>query len=532
VDLVCGPVSPLPETHQRYRLVAHIGSGGQAEVYRAVRVTGGVSSAPMTVKVFRIDPRRPLADELRSWDKGDAVLMDLNNRGVTGICRRSDGFYGPPPHRPGERPATGDAVPYQVYEYLHGLNLREYVTRKGSWAGPRINALTVLRTLAGVLRELHHPQIGGATPVLHMDIKPSNVMVLEATGEARVIDFTGARYWREAEITQVSYTPESGGPEAFGGVRAVSPAYDVHGFGAVAYFLVTGAYPRVDAVPGPYGESSAPPWATLRRHPMLERTTRLRDHLHAPVADRPSERPETRGLLSWLEKLAELVRAYGVPDTGVDWHEPGEARTSPRRASAGVTATARVGAVVSAPPTRVERPPAAAANNPPGPPERRDTAAEAAPTSGPPVRGRASVPPPRPPRADTGVIVDPLSADPSRPWHAPTNEDPRTLKLGWEYSGIGAAFAFVCWGIWAANNGGNLVGPVIAFLIVLAVAGGVFGLSRLIGRLVLVQRMGRVRRTARGAHAAAGVFLALAGLAYLRQTPWVVELLTWFKGLF
>ena len=549
MDLVCGPVSPLPETHQRYRLVAHIGSGGQAEVYRAVRVTGGVSSAPMTVKVFRVDPRRPLADELRSWDKGDAVLMDLNNRGVTGICRRSDGFYGPPPHRPGERPTTGDAVPYQVYEYLHGLNLREYVTRQGRWPGPRVNALTVLRTLAGVLRELHHPQIGGATPVLHMDIKASNVMELEATGEARVIDFTGARYYREAEITQVSYTPESGGPEAFGGVRAVTPAYDVHGFGAVAYFLVTGAYPRVESVRGPHGESSAPPWSTLRRHPMLERTTRLRDHLHAPVADFPGERPETRELTGWVEKLAELVRSYGVPDTGVDWHEPGEAQTSPRRASATVTASAKVGAVAapSVPPapsaTRIERLPQAAASAE-RPRETAGTApmnldrdgdrAASAPTSGPPVRGRASVPPPRPPRADTGVIVDPLRADPAgpdRPWRG-TSEDPRTLKLGWEYSGIGAAFAFVCWGIWAASNRGDLVGPVIAFIVVLVVAGGVFALSRLLGRLVLVQRMGRVRRTARAAHAAAGVFMALAGLAYLKQTPWVVDLLTWFKGLF
>src|SRR5205814_8479921 len=102
LDLVCGPASPLPETFQRYRLVAHLGSGGQADVYRAVRLCGGVSSAPMTVKVFRIDPQRPLVDELRSWDKGDAALMDLNNRGVPGICRRADGFYGPPPHRPGQ----------------------------------------------------------------------------------------------------------------------------------------------------------------------------------------------------------------------------------------------------------------------------------------------------------------------------------------------------------------------------------------------------------------------------------------------
>ena len=43
LDLVCGPASPLPETHQRYRLVAHLGSGGQADVYRAVRLCGGRS---------------------------------------------------------------------------------------------------------------------------------------------------------------------------------------------------------------------------------------------------------------------------------------------------------------------------------------------------------------------------------------------------------------------------------------------------------------------------------------------------------
>src|SRR5256885_1452033 len=135
LDLVCGPASPLPETYQRYRLVAHLGSGGQAEVYRAVRLSGGVSSAPVTVKVFRVDPQRPLVDELRSWDKGDAVLMDLNNRGVAGICRRADGFYGPPPHRPGEPPQPGNAVPYQVYDYLHGVNLREYLRQAAGGNG-------------------------------------------------------------------------------------------------------------------------------------------------------------------------------------------------------------------------------------------------------------------------------------------------------------------------------------------------------------------------------------------------------------
>src|SRR5256885_10791650 len=169
LDLVCGPASPLPETYQRYRLVAHLGSGGQAEVYRAVRLCGGVSSAAMTVKVFRVDPQRPLVDELRSWDKGDAVLMDLNNRGVAGICRRADGFYGPPPHRPGAAPQPGNAVPYQVYDYLHGINLRDYLRQAaaGGNGGSRLHPRAPLGTPARILPAPHHPAEPGATPVVH-----------------------------------------------------------------------------------------------------------------------------------------------------------------------------------------------------------------------------------------------------------------------------------------------------------------------------------------------------------------------------
>src|SRR5262249_46805940 len=154
--------------------------------------------------------------------------------------------------------------------------------------------------------------------VLHMDVKPSNVMVL-ATGEVRLIDFTGARYWRPEEITQIAYTPESGGPEAFAGVSQVSPAYDVHGFGAVAYFLVTGDYPREPGPPPAAGEESPPPWPVLRRPPMPERVPALRDHLPQPLADRPGDRPDTREFPAWVERLADLVRRSGVPDVGVDW---------------------------------------------------------------------------------------------------------------------------------------------------------------------------------------------------------------------
>ncbi|WP_432979227.1 serine/threonine protein kinase [Dactylosporangium sp. CA-233914] len=569
LDLVCGPASPLPETFQRYRLVAHLGSGGQADVYRAVRVCGGVTSAPMTVKVFRVDPQRPIADELRSWDKGDAALMDLNNRGVGGICRRADGFYGPPPHRPGERPAPGDAVPYQVYDYLHGVNLREYVVQ-GSAARPgarRLNAVSALKTLAVVLSNLHDPRESGATPVLHMDVKPSNVMVL-ATGEVRLIDFTGARYYREEEITQIAYTPESGGPEAFGGVKYVGPAYDVHGFGAVAYFMVTGAYPRVDGRSDLAGapDASPPPWSVLRRHPLLERIPALRDHLHAPLADRPGDRPQTRELQSWLAGLAELVRRAGLPDVGCDWHESDDTGRAVGRARPSISGTEtdayqrierlerelvalRTGA---APPTAFNSAAdprngfnSATAFHQPVPP------VPAPPVSGPPVsgapvssggvavnaegvpqmRGRAKVIP-RPAPDPTGMMPVEPEEDYRPRYTPPRGERARQLKLGWEYTGTGAVIAFICWGLWALDSEGSLTGPFIAFLVVLAVAIGVFSLSRLLGRLILEQRFGRLRRTAKGAHAITGLFLAAAGIAYLREVGWFMRFFHWVKDLF
>ncbi len=111
-------------------------------------------------------------------------------------------------------------------------------------------------------------------------------------------------------------------------------------------------------------------------------------------------------------------------------------------------------------------------------------------------------------------------------WHV------RELRRGGEWSSAALLFAFVCWGIWAISSDGDLVTPIIVFILSLFVAAGLFALSRVVGRVVLEKQFHRVRRTARGSHIVAAVFLVGVGLAHLRQTEWVMDAYRWVVGIF
>jgi serine/threonine protein kinase len=556
LDLVCGPDSPLPESAQRYRLLEHLGSGGQADVYRGVRLCGGVASASVTVKIFRYDPARAVTDQLRSWDKGDAVLMDLNSRGVEGICRRVDGFHGAPPHSPGVT-GGGEPIPFQVLDYLSGLNLRQYLT-VGS--GRRLDASVILRGLAATLRDLHLPARRTDCPVLHMDIKPSNVMVLP-DGRARLIDFTAARYDRRDHITTVAFTAEAGAPEAFTG--QVGQAYDVHGFGSVAYYLVTGRHPRSEYEIGdPVGSGAAQPapWAVLRRDPVLDERPALRDLLLAPLADRPQDRPRTDELDGWVEQLGQLAAGFAYASRYADWGRLSGDPARPRaRGRASVvpaslsSSTSQSSGVPTPTPTPVSMSmsmPVPVSQTPsPRPSQLSPTLVQtriatpavgvaAAPTKVATAPGvavvadspRAAAGTPAP--DSNGAVAPPRLAAPpqaegaSGPESSPGAE--RRLdgpRRGRRVSLLGGLFLLASWMVWAGVylydgdrffDSGRWTDVAVGGALAFSATFATFWLSRLIGRLVLGLRQ---RRAARPSHVAAAIFALLCGLAFLSSTP-------------
>jgi hypothetical protein len=108
----------------------------------------------------------------------------------------------------------------------------------------------------------------------------------------------------------------------------------------------------------------------------------------------------------------------------------------------------------------------------------------------------------------------------------------RELRRGGEWSSWALLFAFVGWGVWTISEGDDLATPIIVFILSVLVAGGLFALSRVLGHVILEKQLGRVRRSARGSHMVAAVFLVGVGLAHLQQTEWVMDAYHWVVGAF
>ncbi|WP_025274902.1 serine/threonine protein kinase [Haloglycomyces albus] len=523
LNLVCGPVDPMNGSEQSYRLTRLLGSGGQADVYQAVRLSAGISSTPVTVKIFRLQPDIDPQQQYRSWDKGDAVLMDLHSRGAESICRRIDAFYGRLPHFPHEDP-SGDQVPYQVLEYLPGYDLRQYL---GDRLG-RLDGVHTLRTIAQVLQQLHNPQ-GGTHPILHMDIKPANV-IIGPEGNAKIIDFTGARYHSPNHITTISYTRETAGPEAYEG--RVGPSYDVHGFGSVAFYLITGATARTDSQDNLFpGQFHSDPWARLRQHPYLESNPRLRDHLYFPLADTPADRPTTAQLPRWIDELIAHVHRSPLPDLGVDWGPP----PAPAQPSTG-----RARPTVAAP---VPGPDATAVMEP-GDFDRmvggRQPVNAASTFNAPPME-TAGTSQPAPRNVGRVQATDNAEANPTPPTDEPapqqrsphTPQDdrdmhpllgpPGSMRRGLEFSFIGSLFTAIMWLLWILQGDRSVESGAMFLGLTITVAVSVFFLLRLTGGVFWGRMMGAKRRSARLSHLMTGGFMVAVGIGYLLQIDWELD---------
>lgn len=206
----------------RYKIEKTIGIGGMAVVFEATDLQTGKKVA---VKMLKETNSQDTSAIKRFVTESKAIAM-LNHPNIVKIYDIS---------------VKGENK-YIVMELIKGITLKEYITQKGKldW---RETAIFVEQ----ILSALDHAHNQG---VIHRDIKPQNIMLLEG-GVVKVTDFGIAKIPKGETLTMAD--------KAIGTVYYLSPEQatskkidnraDIYAVGIMMYQMVTGKLPFVAESP-------------------------------------------------------------------------------------------------------------------------------------------------------------------------------------------------------------------------------------------------------------------------------------------
>lgn len=229
-----GGIVPLAD---RYRVLARVGVGGTAVVYRCMDLH---TERIVAVKVLRTNG--PLIPEAAQRFQREAYLAATLTH--PHIVRVLDYGYTIPLVTNPNVPWAEDPdqpVPYLAMEYVFGSTLKEVLRRRGPLPFDWVWRLG--EQLCQALATAH------ASGVVHRDVKPQNVMIVDSRVEllAKLTDFGIARQV-DGDLTtltvtgQVIGTPDYLSPEQVMG-ESGGPSSDLYALGIVLYELVTGRLP-------------------------------------------------------------------------------------------------------------------------------------------------------------------------------------------------------------------------------------------------------------------------------------------------
>ena len=210
-----------------YRLLAPLGRGGMASVYKAER-RGEICALKRPLSGFLDEP-----EFLERFQREAEIGRTLHHPNIVRILERG----------------AVEGVPYFTMELVGGETLAAHLHHAGALE-PRLATGIVVQ----IAEALDYAHLKG---VVHRDLKPSNVMVLE-DGMAKVMDYGIARARRFEGLTLTGAflgSPEYVAPEAIEG-QVIDARSDLYSLGVIFYETLTGRRPF----------SADTPFAVLRKH--------------------------------------------------------------------------------------------------------------------------------------------------------------------------------------------------------------------------------------------------------------------------
>lgn len=283
------PEAPATMLRGRFVLQAEIGRGGVGTVYRALdrnRACLPHERQCVALKVLREEhARRPEA--LRALRREFYQAQSLSHPGIVNVF---------------DFDRDGD-IHFFTMELLDGESLGALMRQAEPRGLARDQALRILRALGEAVAYAHEHG------VLHLDLKPGNVMV-SPHGQVRVLDFGLAQTYRaepwisEAALVMPAATPAYASCERLAG-EIPDLRDDIYSFCCLAYELLNGRHP-FDRQPAPQARGNG-----MKPRRIRGLTRRQWRALRSGLAWSREDRPD-----SMLDLLDALVPANDSP-TGV-----------------------------------------------------------------------------------------------------------------------------------------------------------------------------------------------------------------------
>ena len=272
----------------RYEIHELLGVGGMAYVYRAY---DKIESRWVAIKILKeeLSNNSDFLRRFRNESKAIAVLSHPN------IVKVYDVSF-------------GDRIQYIVMEFIDGITLKQYIEQQGE-----IKWREALYFTVQILRALQHAHEKG---IIHRDIKPQNIMLLE-DGTIKVTDFGIARFSQAETQTMTD--------KAIGSVHYIAPEQarggyindkaDIYSVGVMLYEMLTGQLPFVadNAVSVAIMQMQAEPTPPTRINPAIPKG--LEEITMHAMEKNPAQRfPSAADMLEDVERFRrnpEIVFNYG-----------------------------------------------------------------------------------------------------------------------------------------------------------------------------------------------------------------------------
>lgn len=204
-----------------YTILRHLGSGGVGTVYLVERIVGGAVQRS-ALKVLSLHATGPFF--IDRFAREQHILASLDHPHIT---RMLDAGISEP------------GQPYLVMEYVDGVHLDAYCDHHSLGIRERLQLfLRVCEAVAYAHRSL----------IVHLDLKPSNILVTDAGGIVKLLDFGTSKLIQPDGLltTTVMATPAYASPEQLLN-QAVTTSCDVYALGAILFELLAGRRPNHDS---------------------------------------------------------------------------------------------------------------------------------------------------------------------------------------------------------------------------------------------------------------------------------------------